>query len=70
MEVKWPGSVHDARVYTNSSVNKIPVSKKLPLHFHELVPGFAPVPPILLGDPAIPCIIMKEYPSCSKSEKR
>ena len=71
VEVKWPGSVHDAQVYTNSSVNKILVSKKLPSHFQELVPGFAPVPPILLGDPAYPLLpnIIKEYPSCSNQKE-
>ena len=71
VEVKWPGSVHDARIYANSKVNSMFTSKQLPPFFQELVPGFTPVPPLLLGDPAYPLLpnVMKEYPSCSNNKE-
>jgi len=66
VEIKWPGSVHDARVYANSSINKALVSHKFPSIYQELLPGYTPVPQILLGDPAYPLLpnIMKEYANC------
>ena len=69
-EVRWPGSVHDARVYANSAVNKKFISKEIPFVNQELVPGYAPVPPLLLGDPAYPLLpnVMKEFPTC-RNEK-
>ena len=65
LELKWPGSVHDARVYSNSIVNKRLVSRKIPNVYQELMPGFTPVPAILIGDPAYPLLpnLMKEYSS-------
>ena len=67
VEVRWPGSVHDARVYANSNINKLFTSKKLPSNYQELVPGYEPVMPFLLGDPAYPLLpnMMKEYSTCS-----
>ena len=67
VEVKWPGIVHDARIYANCGINKLFTSKALPLTYQELVPGYAPVMPFLLGDPAYPLLpnVMKEYPTCT-----
>ena len=66
VEIKWPGSVHDARVYANSSINKAFKSGQFPLIYQELIPGHVSVPPFLLGDPAYPLLpnIMKEYSNC------
>ena len=70
VELKWPGSVHDARVYSNSNVNKRLVSGDIPNVYQELVPGFTPVPAVLIGDPAYPLLpnLMKEYSSCTEEK--
>ena len=44
VEVKWPGSVHDARIYANSSINKKLSNKEFPSGHRELLPGLAGVP--------------------------
>ena len=71
VEVCWPGSVHDARIYANCSVNKAFIEKRLPRNLKEIVPGHALVPPVLLGDPVYPLLpnVMKEYSSnCNRQE--
>ena len=71
VEIKWPGSVHDARVYANSQVSKKFVSSQFPSSYQELIPGHCPVPPVLIGDPAYPLLpnVMKEYSSCFESKQ-
>lgn len=71
VEIRWPGSVHDARVFANSQVNKMFVEKRIPLVYRELVPGDVCVPQLLLGDPAYPLLyyMLKEYISCADNQQ-
>ena len=71
VEIKWPGSVHDARVFANSSIQKSFLEKKFTLFHKELLPGRECVPQLLLGDPAYPLLpyLMKEYDSCQTNEQ-
>ena len=64
--MRWSGGVHDARIYANCGVNKKFISGEIPPVHEELVPGFALIPSLLLGDPAYPLLpsLMKEYSSC------
>ena len=71
VEIRWPGSVHDARVFANCEVQKRFSSGKSKLYHKELVPGEETVPQILLGDPAYPLLhyMMKEYDHCKSQEQ-
>ena len=52
VEVKWPGSIHDARMFLNSGVNKLFTEKVVPLLSKELIPGDIPIHQMLIADPA------------------
>ena len=71
VECLWPGSVHDAKVFANSSINDKLQSNKLPGIFQSVVPGCNLVPNYLIGDPAYPLtpFCMKEYESCRSNEQ-
>ena len=71
VEVKSPGSLHDARVFSNCEVQKCFSEGKLDLFYKELLPGEECVPQLLLGDPAYPLLpyIMKEFDYCSNNEE-
>ena len=70
-ECMWPGSVHDAKVFTNSSINKLLRGSKLPHTFQTIGRSNIKVPNYLIGDPAYPLVpyCMKEYNSCKSNEE-
>ena len=50
--VKWPGSVHDARILGNSSINQMLKDGTIPKCFKVMGDGEDSVPASILGDPA------------------
>ena len=69
VECKWPGSVHDAKVFANSSICKNLNNGQLPITHLTVLPGHNPVPNYLIGDPAYPLtqFCLKEYQTCSNN---
>ena len=63
MVVKWPRSVHDARVFSNSSLNLLLRDKIIHPSSKVIVENEPSVHICLLGDPAYPLLpfIMKEF---------
>ena len=71
VDMKWPGSLHDARVFANSEVQKRYSNETFELFHKELLPGDELVPQILLADPAYPLLphVMKEFATCSSNDQ-
>ena len=62
--VGWPGSVHDARVLSNSELYNMGIQQKLfEENMDQTICGVN-ISPVLLGDPAYPLLdwLMKAYP--------
>ena len=71
VEIKWPGSVHDAKAFAFSDVQKGYTEGKFSSFQKSLIPGDTEVPQLLIGDPAYPLLpyLMKEYDHCDSNEQ-
>ena len=71
VDIKWPGSVHDGRVFVNSRINRLLREERLSMCYKELLQGHEKIPVTLLGDPAYPLLpyCMKEFPNVRSNEE-
>ena len=68
--VKWPGSVHDLRIFLNLSINGMFQNRIIPPYEKILAEGRDPVPVFLLGDPAYPLpFLMKKISGGGRNER-
>jgi len=67
VECVWPGSCHDAKVFSNSKICKRLRNKVLPETYRIVLPGHKKIPNYVIGDPAYPLTpnCLKEYESCA-----
>ena len=66
IDCRWPGSVHNAKVLSNSALNIKLKHGTIPQLYSHLLPGHAQIPCYLIGDLAYPLTpnCMKEFQAC------
>ena len=71
VECKWPGSVHESKLFANSAINMSMRNGTLPTTFQTVIQGCEKIPNYLIGDPAYPLtpFCMKEYDHCKCNEQ-
>ena len=71
IECMWPGCVHDAKVFANSSINNLIRLGKLPQTYQNIGKSNIKIPNYLIADPAYPLLphCMKEYSTCKTNEE-
>ena len=68
VDCRWPGSVHDSKVFANSNINQKLRNGKLTGVFQSIVQGCEKIPNYFIGDPAYPLtpFCLKEYDHCNE----
>lgn len=56
VECRWSCSIHDAKVFANSSVSEKLNNANLPITNISLLPGSEAIPNYIIGDPAYPLL--------------
>ena len=71
IDCRWPGSVHDAKSFANSTITRKFREGSLAGTLHEVLPGYGAVRNYLIADPAYPLtpFCTKEYHSCSNNQQ-
>ena len=71
VDCRWPGSVHDAKVFANSQIGVKLRNHAMPITEQVIVPGRGKVPNYLIGDPAYPLTpyCMREFEKCTKDSE-
>ena len=71
IECRWPGRVHDSKVFENSSISMKIRNSTLHETFQTLVSGLEKIPNYLIGGPVyhLTLYFLKEYGHCSNKEQ-
>ena len=71
VDVNWPGSVHDAKVFGNSKFNTKLKTKVIPEILKGVLPGHPTISSYVIGDPAYPLTsrCMNELTNCSNNQE-